>query len=405
MLVLFICVCILSQQQSTNSQTVVTIDTPPPKDCEAMKKKEWNNCTPGKCLPASDGTERKCISTGESVNPKTGEVSYAPCGCVRKSCSEVSPDSAGVCKGVCPQGNECKKIDDSTCQCKEKPCGDTHPSCDGLCYDPSDNKTLDSRQICIRNESDTGCFCIFKDCSEATTPQCDGRCASGNKCTYDKDEEICKCSCGPSGKICNKECEKCVNNACVPKIEDYDCFNSGTQCMVGNCTGAGCFCEDCRCKCKSDADCDKDKARCRGGFCKGATLGNYCEDTDDCQFCEVCNNNMACELFEIERNGVTVKNECTFPDNCPTNTKCREDETLKLCFCNGPCGPLSPPNCKYGDCVLKPSDLFTTCAADKKENASKCVCLMPCDKDADCKQGQGEYCDMEDRVCRPKPTP
>jgi len=171
-------------------------------------------------------------------------------GCVCASPSQPCGDTAPVCNGQCPAGEECANIGGvpyPSCGCLptgSTPCGGVYPSCgDGDC--PPGLACFTDTFTCCGGTTITNCACL----SGPPPPPCGGTCPPGWTCVQIPGQpEFClppPCQGGAGAPTCDGTCSASTDHCiafqssscfCLPACDGGD---PGTTCG-GTCTQGSC---------------------------------------------------------------------------------------------------------------------------------------------------------------------
>jgi LPXTG-motif cell wall-anchored protein len=378
---------------------------------------------PGEVCQINPGQGNNCCAglICDDIDPETGNGHCGDCpsgtfcpdtGLCSDCCADsdcTSPDSCtvvgcvgGTCQvveGGCPAGEYCCDAQGGSCApcCSDGDC----PAGTPICYNPGDP---------------TNAFCVAcvdsGDCGACQ--ECEGFwCVDlSNCCTSDADCGECQeCEGGFCVDLANcctsdDECdpgETCVNGQCVVEVcfERVDCVNvqqpaCPTLCPAGSfpgnnraldgtcCTGNGTCCSN----------------SCVDNVCVGGPPPPQCEDTSDCDACEVCDS------------GTCIPTECCYDTDCPDCEVCGQTGTCQalLCILGETCceGHECVPEdecCKdFGDSCgllgvtpaggavqLDCCDGLLCCYAKDGHVCAECCHDHDCGKDGYCRNGYCEY--------------
>jgi len=286
-----------------------------------------SQCVNGACTLMCTGNthacDGACVSNGDANNcgpnctdcpdPTNGTAT-----CTNNACDFTCPQG----RFKCDSGNRCGSNDD------ESACGDSCTMCptgsqcvNGACSLVCTGNTHACDGVCVQNSDANNCGPSCVDCPDPTNGTatcannacdftCTGgrfKCASGNRCGANDDDDACGASCtactggaqcvnGSCGVVCTGQTHEC-DGQCVSNREVANCgTTSCNACPVPANGSATCDGTSCGIQCNDNAH------ECSNGTCASDSDVNRC--TDSCTPCEdrpgstvSCSNNTC--VYEV----------------------------------------------------------------------------------------------------------
>jgi hypothetical protein len=328
---------------------------------------------------------------------ESGECSYTPVatpttsGACADECNDCSfrfdgapclltEESSGVCHGSqcveCLSNNDCTTPPFYFPMCYETAtCNTTSNSCN---YIPVTGSVLCAEAGCYNSTLYNDRYCSDGDCPLGVVISDCG----GYGCT--SDDSACLTSCG-SDELCDLGYH-CKEGVCEEDLEPGGLCQSDSECVSGFCDDSSIGPLTGRC-CAGPECCIQDVGDCPVGqlcreslaLCQDGTVGDVCDDNDDCNWDNnqnVCTSNQICE-FWLE-NGESI---------CDEGIDCQSGNCDLAGGANGTCCPQNIGQGYEGQCCNGGSDL--DCPVDYYCQASTSGCVdgnegHSCDDDEDC---------------------
>ena len=304
-------------------------------------------------------------------------------------------DGAGVCDNH--SGDPCLGGDECNAHCNEDT-DDCYDPDGTFCGDPTDDDctdrdTCDGAGDCQDNHAgagttcDDGLYCTITDTCDGAG-KCEGTgspCAPEETCLEGTDTYVCvTCQ---SDEEC-PECQYCHDGSCEnqPAGEDYKDDCTQTECVTGDCDGAGgCEYEPPTTACGDDSESDCDHAdHCDGA---GGCDPNYAPEDDPCgdqgvpcHIDDTCDGAGNCVDNGFESEGALCgsgnDDDCDNQDTCDDSGSCLDNYEAA----GTQCPDLSPNDCDDAQC-----DGSGGCDQSRGVEADTYPCLP-----------KSDLCDIED---------